>query len=47
MVRMLYGNALGTFGEQRSSQNTPKCIGVRLGIFGERLCSPNIPNALP
>ena len=39
--------ALGTFGEQKRSLNTPKCIRVHMGAFGERLCSPNVPNALP
>ena len=47
MVRIHYGSALGTFGEQRRSPHAPKCIGVPLGAFGERLCSPTIPNALP
>ena len=47
LVRMCYGSALGTFGEQRRSPNAPKCVGVHLGAFGERLCSPNVPNALP
>ena len=46
MVYMGYGSALGSFGEQRSSPNAPKCVGVRLGAVGEFLCSPNVPNAL-
>ena len=47
MVRMRYRSPLGTFGEQRCSQNVAKCIGLRLGAFGEPVCSPNVPNALP
>ena len=35
MVRIRYGSALGTFGEQKSSPNTPKCIGLWLGAFRE------------
>ena len=47
MVCMLYGSALGTFGEQRRSPNKPNRTLMHSGAFGECLCSLNVPNALP